>query len=262
MLAGFTSNAWKRDRLIALAGLTAISALAWVYTIHLAAGMMGMSTMEKMSMPAMRTWNGEDTLLTFVMWTVMMAAMMIPSATPMVLTFVGVKRQRQPDQPSIPATMTFLLGYLVAWVVFSAVATLVQWKLHTAALLSPAMVSTSPLFSGVLLILTGLYQYTPLKNRCLSSCRTPLGFLMTEWREGTTGALSMGLRHGLYCVGCCSFLMALLFVAGVMSLLWSALIAAVVLLEKIIPGGAWFPRLVGLLAIGWGVLFLIHFFGV
>jgi predicted metal-binding membrane protein len=262
MLAQLTANALKRDRLIALGGLTAITALAWIYMIHLASGMTGMDTdsMGEMSMPATQVWQSGDALLTFLMWIVMMAAMMIPSATPMILTFIGIKRQQQPDQTSIPATTAFLLGYLIAWVLFSAFVTLAQWGLRSAALLSPEMISVNPFFSGMLLIVAGIYQFTPLKNICLSSCRTPLGFLMTEWREGTDGALMMGVRHGLYCVGCCWLLMALLFVAGVMNLLWSALIAGIVLIEKIVPGGEWVSRAIGLLVAGWGVWFLVQVF--
>ena len=263
MLAQLTATALKRDRLIALAGLMAITALAWTYMIHLASDMTGMDTssMGEMSMPAMQVWQSGGTLLTFLMWTVMMAAMMIPSATPMILTFVAAKRQRQPNQTSIPATIAFLLGYLVSWVLFSAFVTLAQWGLRSAALLSPEMISASPFFSGMLLIVAGIYQFTPLKNICLSSCRTPLGFLMNEWREGTDGALMMGVRHGLYCVGCCWLLMALLFVAGVMNLLWSALIAGIVLIEKIIPGGERVSRAIGLLGVGWGVWLLVQGFG-
>jgi predicted metal-binding membrane protein len=260
MLAQFTATALKRDRLIALAGLMAITALAWIYMIHLASGM-DTNSMGEMSMPATQVWQNGDALLTFLMWTVMMAAMMIPSATPMILTFVAAKRRRQPDQTSIPVTMAFLLGYLVSWVLFSAFATLAQWGLRSAALLSPEMISVSPFFSGMLLIVAGIYQFTPLKNICLSSCRTPLGFLMTEWREGTDGALMMGVRHGVYCVGCCWLLMALLFVAGVMNLLCSALIAGIVLIEKIVPGGQWVSRAIGSLVVGWGVWFLVQGLG-
>jgi predicted metal-binding membrane protein len=129
-------------------------------------------------------------------------------------------------------------------------------------LLSPETISVTPLLGGILLILAGVYQFTPLKYVCLSNCRTPLGFLMTEWREGTKGALIMGLRHGLYCLGCCWPLMLLLFVAGVMNLLWVALIAGYVLVEKAIPAGQWVSRAIGLLTIGWGAWLLIQVLGI
>jgi len=196
-----------------------------------------------------------------MMWAVMMVAMMTPSATPMILMFARLNRQRQADQTPIPATMVFLLGYLLVWISFSAVATFVQWGLHSAALLSPETISVTPLLGGILLVLAGVYQFTPLKHACLSRCLTPIGFLMTEWREGTKGALIMGMRHGIYCVGCCWLLMALLFVAGVMNLLWGALIAACALVEKTVPAGQWVSRAIGLLTIGWGAWLLISLLG-
>jgi predicted metal-binding membrane protein len=264
MLTGITSTTLKRDRAITLVSLAGITGLAWVYTIHLTSSMMGMdaNSMQQVSMPVMQTWQTGDVLLTFLMWAVMMVAMMTPSATPMILTFVGIKRQRQPDQSSVPGMMIFLLGYLIAWSLFSAIATLIQWGLHSTALLSDDMISVSSLFSGILLIFAGIYQFTPLKNMCLSHCRTPLGFLMNEWRDGTSGILRMGVRHGFYCIGCCWLLMSILFVAGVMNLLWSALIAGIVIIEKVIPGGQWISRAIGLLGVGWGIWLLIQAAGV
>lgn len=247
-----------RDRLIVIAGLVAVNALAWVYVLQFASSMRGIDIKStEMSMPNQQAWQSGDFILTFMMWAVMMVAMMTPSATPMILMFARLNRQRQSDQTPIPATMVFLLGYLLVWISFSAVATFVQWGLHSAALLSPEMVNVTPLLGGSLLVLAGVYQFTPIKHTCLSRCRTPLGFLMTEWREGTKGALIMGMRHGIYCVGCCWLMMALLFVAGVMNLLWVALIAACVLVEKIVPAGQWVSQAIGLITIGWGAWLLI-----
>jgi predicted metal-binding membrane protein len=264
MLSDFPSTAWKRDRLIALTGLIAITVLAWIYLIHMAGNQtdMAASGMPGMSMPIMPAWHASDFLLTFMMWTAMMAGMMMPSATPMILTFVGIKRQRQPDRASLPITFIFALGYLAAWVLFSAAATLIQWGLHAANLLSPMLAVDSPVLNGTLLILTGIYQFTPWKNACLSSCRTPLGFLIAEWRDGARGALNMGARHGVYCVGCCWLLMALLFTVGVMNLLWSAIIAGIVLFEKIAPRGQWISRAIGLLALAWGAVLLVQALGI
>jgi predicted metal-binding membrane protein len=140
------------------------------------------------------------------------------------------------------------------WTGFSALATVAQWGLHVAALLSPGMVATSPWLGGGLLLAAGIFQWTPLKNACLRQCRSPVNFLLQSWREGPTGALVMGLRHGAYCAGCCWFLMALLFVAGVMNLLWVATIMAFVLLEKAAPKGDWIARFGGALLVGWGLL--------
>jgi predicted metal-binding membrane protein len=147
----------------------------------------------------------------------------------------------------------FALGYLLAWTGYAVLAALAQSLLHSAALLSPAMASRSPLLGGGLLMLAGVYQWLPLKGACLSHCRSPLGFFSTEWREGVSGALLMGLRHGTYCVGCCWALMALLFVAGVMNLLWVVVIAGFVLAEKVMPNGRLLGRITGVLLAGWGL---------
>jgi len=148
------------------------------------------------------------------------------------------------EQPYVP-TAIFLGGYVIVWTGFSALATLAQWGLHETALLSPMMVSTSPILGGLLLLTAGVYQWTPLKYACLKHCRSPLGFLMTNWREGPRGALIMGLRHGMFCTVCCWFLMALLFVAGVMNLLWVATITLFVLVEKVVPRGDIVGRVAG-----------------
>ena len=196
-------------------------------------------------MPHMQAWGATEVLLTWVMWAVMLVAMMTPSAAPMILMFATVNRRHRGQQGPVVPTTVFLLGYLLVWGGFSVVATLAQWGLHTAALLSPMMVSTSPMLGGLLLLAAGIFQWTPLKSTCLTQCRSPLGFLLTEWREGTWGALVMGFRHGMYCVGCCWVLMALLFVAGVMNLLWVAAIAALVLVEKVLPRGKLVGRVAG-----------------
>lgn len=262
MGASVIETVLKRDRLIVMAGLAAVTALAWVYVLQSASGMTGMdSNHMEMSMPNTQAWRSGDILLTFLMWAVMMVAMMTPSATPMILLFARVNRQRQADQTPIPATIVFSLGYLMVWGSFSLGATLVQWGLHSAALLSPELSSVSPVLGGILLILAGIYQFTPLKRVCLSQCRTPLSFLITEWREGTSGALTMGVRHGVYCVGCCWLLMTLLFVAGVMNLLWAALIAGYILVEKVVPAGQWVSRATGLLTVGCGVWLLLRALG-
>lgn len=198
--------------------------------------------MPGMDMPAMQMsgfyeWGLPTVILLFLMWAVMMLAMMVPSAVPMIQAFLAVNEQRQySSRPLVPVSV-FLLGYLVVWTSFSALATLAQWGLHKAALLSPMMVTTSPVVSGGLLLAAGVFQWTPLKRACLSGCRSPLSFLMSGWRDGAAGAFSMGLRHGTFCVGCCWALMALLFVVGVMNLLWIAVIALFVMAEKTLPRG-------------------------
>jgi predicted metal-binding membrane protein len=214
----------------------------------------------KMAMPQMHSWGATELFLTFVMWAIMMVAMMVPSAAPMILLFATINRKyRQQERPYV-ATSVFLLGYLVVWTLFSALATLVQWGLHSASLLSPMMVGTSPILGGVLLIAAGIFQWTPLKHACLAHCRAPLDFLMSDWRQGNRGAFIMGLRHGTYCLGCCWFLMTLLFVAGVMNLLWVAAIALFVLVEKVVPGGAMVGRVTGAVLVVAGIALLTRGF--
>jgi predicted metal-binding membrane protein len=181
-----------------------------------------------------------------------MVAMMTPSAAPMILMFAAVNRRRWKQQVSYVPTSVFLAGYLVVWAAFSVIATAAQWGLHSASLLSPMMASTSPVLGGALLVAAGTYQWTPLKHACLSKCRSPMGFVLNEWREGRWGAFLMGLKHGGYCTGCCWSLMALLFVAGIMNLLWVGAIAGFILLEKVFPGGDRLGRAAGVVLVGWG----------
>ena len=157
------------------------------------------------------------------------------------------------------ATGIFLAGYLAIWIGFSAVAAFMQWVLHGKALLSPMMVSTSPWLGGALLVAAGIFQWTPLKNACLTSCGSPLNFLMTGWREGKWGAFTMGLKHGVQCAGCCWFLMLLLFVAGVMNVWWIAILTVLVLIEKIAPRGKgiMLGKLAGVFFVAWGVWVIV-----
>lgn len=243
----------RRDRHIVLAGIVGITALSWAYLVYLAMRMAAMPmAMPGMTMPQWRPWGTVDFALMLLMWVVMMVAMMVPSASPMILTFATIYRRREAQGNAVVPTAVFLAGYVIVWSAFSLVATLTQWGLHEAALLSPMMVSTSPLLGGLLLIAAGAFQWSGFKHACLSKCRTPLGFLMTEWREGPRGALMMGLRHGAFCTGCCWALMALLFVVGVMNLLWVAIIAGFVLAEKIAPQGLRVRHVAGLGLVAWG----------
>ena len=240
VLDGAVERVLKRDRLVVLGGLITVTALAWVYLIAMAADMDDMGG----GMPGMaqlRSWTALDALLMFIMWAVMMIAMMVPTATPVILLCARVcRRQGNGGQPFAP-TSAFSMGYITAWVAFSIAATALQWGLEQTALLSPMMTSASPLFGGLVLIAAGVYQWMPYKNACLRHCRSPIEFLSTHWRAGVKGALVMGLEHGLYCIGCCWALMILLFAGGVMNLFWVAAIAIFVLVEKVAP----FGRVVG-----------------
>jgi predicted metal-binding membrane protein len=244
----------RRDRFVIAAGLAALSGLAWVSVARMATmPARGMSTMAMPSMPGMGWGEAPGLVWLIGMWAVMMVAMMLPSAAPTILLFAGVSRhRRQQGRPAVPVAV-FTLGYLLVWTGYAAVAASAQWQLHRLALLSPAMASASPLLAGALLIAAGVYQWLPVKSACLSHCRSPIGFFSQEWREGVGGALAMGMRHGTYCVGCCWLLMALLFVAGVMNLLWVAAIAGFVLLEKLVRGGAVLGRVAGVALLCWGV---------
>jgi predicted metal-binding membrane protein len=239
----------RRDRAVVAAGLAGVAALAWAYVVRMA----DMPAHAAMAMPGMDEAGHAGLVWLVGMWAVMMVAMMLPSAAPTILLFAAVsRRRRQQGRPAVPVAI-FTLGYLLVWTAYAVGAATVQWTLHRAALLSPTMASASPLLGGGLLVAAGVYQWMPLKGACLSHCRSPLGFFATEWREGPAGALAMGMRHGSQCVGCCWLLMALLFVAGVMNLLWVAAIAGFVLLEKLMPGGERLGRAVGVVLVCWGL---------
>ena len=247
----------KRDRLVIVAGLILLTLASWAYLFYDDWRMRTTGSCCKLAEVDLRKWLSWDLLLLFVMWAIMMVAMMAPTAAPMVLTFASVNRRRRAAQKPYVSTGFFLLGYLLAWTLFSAAATAAQWALHGLSLLSPMMVSTSAIFGSSILIAAGIFQLTPLKHACLSHCRDPLSFMMTEWREGTRGALLMGVRHGAFCLGCCWILMLLLFVTGVMNLLWVGFITAFVLLEKIAPAPKWISRAAGVGLIAWGAWMLI-----
>lgn len=249
----------KRDRAIVLAALVAVTGLAWAYLLATAAEMGGMSDAGEMAASAMlQPWSALDFLFMFLMWAIMMVAMMVPSAAPMILLFAAIRRKQQERGHSFAPVGTFVTGYVAVWSAFSLGATLLQWGLEQAALLSPMMVSTSPLLGGGLLVVAGLYQWTPLKHACLKHCRSPIHFISHGMRKGSGGAFVMGLEHGAFCVGCCWFLMGLLFVGGVMNLLWVAAIAAFVLFEKVLPFGAAGGRVTGALLVLAGVVVLVQ----
>ncbi len=192
--------------------------------------------------------------LTFLMWVVMMAAMMLPSAAPTVLLYGTLVRKHAVRGTALPAVWVFVGGYLLAWAGFSLGASLLQAALERTALLTPMMASAAGPLTAALLLLAGVYQFTPLKHLCLSKCRNPVQFFMTHWRPGTAGALRMGMAHGAYCVGCCWVLMLILFAVGVMNLAWVALIAAFVLVEKLLPAGRLASYLAGAALIAAGLV--------
>ncbi len=246
------ARAPQRGRLAVPFGLITVTALCWAYLglLTIRMGQMG----SPFAMPMTSAWTAGDVVLMFSMWSVMMAGMMLPSASPMIRSYaVTINSERTPQQGS---TVLFVLGYLVAWSGFAALATASQWLLHEVALVNMMGESTSRWLGGGLLVAAGAYQFTGIKDQCLSKCRSPLGFLLGSWRDGRQGALVLGIHHGSLCVGCCWALMALLFVLGVMNLWWIALVAAVVLVEKVTSNET--PtRLLGTGLLVWGTAMLI-----
>ncbi len=231
-----------RDRIAVLSALAGTTALAWVYLIVMARSAGDMSGM---ALAGLRPWSAFDFALMFLMWAVMMVGMMLPSAAPMTLIYAAVARKAAGQGAPVAPTAAFVSGYLAMWTLFGLAATLAQWALERGALLSPAMVSTSPALGAALLSAAGVYQLTPYKDACLEHCRSPAHFIAQHWRSGVGGAFRMGVTHGAFCLGCCWLLMGLLFLGGVMNLLWIAAITLFVLLEKVLPRGAAGGRIAG-----------------
>jgi len=243
--AGMRKSSYLGNKRLVIAGLAGVIACAWAYVLTASLDMYG--RMDGAAAWMMEgTWDARYLLLIFLMWAAMMIAMMLPSALPTILMFHRAVRNDSQVRSPGGRMLSFAAGYIVAWFGFSVGASLLQWGLAEAALLSPMMVSASPWLGGAILVVAGVYQWTPLKYACLRHCRSPLAFLAEHWRPGMPGALQLGMRHGLYCVGCCWALMLLLFVGGVMSLLWIGGIAAFVLVEKLAPHGVQGGRLSGL----------------
>jgi predicted metal-binding membrane protein len=209
----------------------------------------------QLTMPESSSWDAANLMAIAGMWAVMMAAMMLPSALPMIQTFANICAQ----QDEAARWRSFVGGYLLVWAAFSVAATAAQWVLQAAGWVDPMIVSRNAALSAVLLMIAGVYQFSPLKRVCLSRCRSPLGFVLGEWRGGVRGGFVMGSLHGLHCLGCCWALMALLFVGGVMNLAWIAALSIVVAIEKLAPHGDRLGLLLGaaLIAAGaWRVLAL------
>ena len=261
------SFALRRDRVVVLVALVALTALAWGYVIWLAAQMAtpsatAMANMPGMDMsasglmaPAFAPWTPAHFLFMFTMWAVMMVGMMTPSVAPMVLIYIQVARRSAALGPAFAPAGWFVAGYLVAWSLFAALAALAQWGFESLALITPMMASASRRFGGAVLIAAGAYQWMPIKDACLSQCRAPLSFVQNHggFQASVLGSLRLGFLHGMYCIGCCWALMALLFVGGVMNLLWIAALMIFVLLEKVLPGARYFSRVAALGAVGVGV---------
>jgi predicted metal-binding membrane protein len=250
----------RHDHFVVIGLLVVISALAWAYTVHQAQVMAEMEAAMwrdmNMSMNGMEpSWTVLDIVLIFTMWLAMMAAMMLPGAGPMITAFATInRRRRQRGSPYVPTTV-FLVGYLVVWSGFSLAATVLQWALQMTGLLTTMMQSASHFFSAALFLAAGIYQFSPLKERCLAYCRSTDGFILSEWRDGALGATVMGLRHGVFCTLCCGGLMLLLFAVAVMDLRWVAGLAVMVTAEKLLPHPAFWRIGIGVALIVAGIGF-------
>ena len=245
----------RHDRAVVVAILLCVILASWAYL--LIGVEMPMPEMAGMAMPmAAPVWTAGYFALTLLMWMAMMAAMMLPSAVPMLLFYESIARKRAPQTTSVGSTSLFGLGYLVVWLGFSIAAVGLQFAFDQASLISPMLEATSAVLAGLILIAAGIYQWMPLKQACLRQCRSPLDFVITQWRAGSGSAFAMGLRHGAFCLGCCWTLMLLLFVGGVMNFAWIAGIALFVLVEKLSPAGHWIGKVAGGLLIAWGGIVL------
>jgi len=248
--------AYRRERRILGSCLAVVVILSWLYLLTMARDMssMDMTGMTGMAMDNAPAMVLPELLSLYLMWIVMMVAMMLPSVTPMTLVFLSINQRRQVSGRATVPTWLFIAGYLITWVCFALAATMTQWALRATTLFSADMAIANSALSAAILIGAGLYQLSSLKYKCLDLCRSPLSFLMSRWREGHLGAVRMGIEHGVYCVGCCWLLMALLFVAGVMNLMWVFLITVFVILEKLLPNGLFVSRLGGGILIGIGLM--------
>ena len=256
MSSGSLELLFRRDRRIVVAALVVVTALAWGYLVWLSQSMstpgMSMPDMPGMDMsaavrPVLRVWTAGDFAFIFLMWAIMMVGMMTPSATPMILIYARVARQAVQEGRPFAATGWFVSGYLLGWAAFSVLAAIAQGALVRLAWLTPMMVAASTKVGGVVLIVAGAYQFTPLKNNCLSQCQSPFAFIQANggFRRGRGASIQLGMRHASYCIGCCWALMALLFVGGVMNILWISAIAIFVLIEKAVPAGGVIARVAG-----------------
>jgi predicted metal-binding membrane protein len=244
-----------RQSLIVWGGILTFTAIAWFVLARMPMPVSGMnggaisciaSTIHAGAVP----WTLRDTWLIFAMWTVMMAAMMLPSASPMIEMYARIARGRSAERSG--RAWLFAAGYLIAWTGFSAAITVSQYGLERTRIVADSM-RMAPFAGGLLLVAAGIYQFTPLKQACLMQCRSPLGYFMTEWRSGRRGAFVMGLNHGVFCIGCCWMLMALMFGAGVMNLAWAAALTMLVLLEKATPWGGAVARACGAAMVASGI---------
>ena len=270
-----------KDRIIVYLGIILILAVSWGYIIgmgwHMGTlpfgtepmkmdGSMNMDMNNKSLLESVLTWmppmsgiwSFSDFFLLFIMWAVMMIAMMTPSILPMIMLFTSLNSKKIKENKPSASPLNLLMGYLLSWVLFSLVITFPQYGLHKIGLLTPMMEPTHAALGGVILMLAGIYQFTPFKDACLSVCQSPLSFMMNNWRDGNLGAFLIGYKHGFYCVGCCWFLMLTLFALGVMNIMWVAILTIFVMFEKLsVKFPLQYRYFTGFVFLGWGTFILV-----
>ena len=270
-----------KDRIIVYLGIILILAVSWGYIIgmgwHMGTLPFGTEPMKmdgsmKMDMnnksllesvltwmpPMSGIWSFSDFFLLFIMWAVMMIAMMTPSILPMIMLFTSLNSKKIKENKPSASPLNLLMGYLLSWVLFSLVITFPQYGLHKIGLLTPMMEPTHAALGGVILMLAGIYQFTPFKDACLSVCQSPLSFMMNNWRDGNLGAFLIGYKHGFYRVGCCWFLMLTLFALGVMNIMWVAILTIFVMFEKLsVKFPLQYRYFTGFVFLGWGTFILV-----
>lgn len=248
-----------KDKSIVYLGIIGIMLISWFYLLNMA-GPHSRMDMTMMSMPHSDPSDGRslyDFFMLFLMWSVMMVAMMLPSILPATMVFAALNlRKKSQAQPHVQ-TYIFVIGYLLTWSICSLLFALAQSGLSATGALDHAMRTNNPLLSGGILLLAGIYQWTPLKEACLKHCRVPLGFFLGRWRTGYWGAVYMGWCYGLFCVGCCWALMAVMFAVGTMNVLWMAILAIFILCEKIFPPGLLIRNIAGIILVCWGSYLLL-----
>ena len=232
----------RKEKAVTIGALALVAGVAWSYTLFSSANV-------GPSMEMQMEWSFWHALFMFLMWWIMMTAMMLPSASPTVLLFSALKATSVSSGSNVGSTTAFVGGYLVVWAMFSLVAVALQWQLQDVDLLTGSLSLTSSVWAAGLLVGAGIYQFSSVKRACLSQCRSPAAMLARIWRPGNIGALAMGMHHGLFCLGCCWFMMLLLFFGGVMSPYWIAGLAIYVAIEKLTPFGVPFSK-----AIGYGLI--------
>lgn len=240
-----------RDRAAALAGLGLVALIGWLVLVRMSAALTSPEVAAVLMTRPQYSPN-PGFVMVFAMWAAMMAAMMAPAAGPGLSAYLALARRRHPVQNPVPATTGFFAGYLAAWLGYAVLGAAAQWMLVGTGFLTPMGASANAYLSAGILVAAGLYQLTPLKRACVTRCRSPLLQLMSDWRDGTVGALRLGLGQGSWCVGCCWALMALLFVVGTMNIAWMAVVAIFVLAEKLVPARWHLDAAAGLVLVAWG----------